>query len=131
MSKVAVSTDNAPRAVGPYSQAIKSFGFVFVSGQIGLDPQSGKMVEGGVAEQAEQVLDNLQAILREADSDLDQVVKTTIFLADMNDFQRVNEIYGERFSSVPPARATVAVAALPLGALVEIEAMALVKAAWG
>ncbi len=130
MSKVAVSTKIAPAAVGPYSQAIKTYGFVFVSGQIGLEPESGKMVEGGVAAQAEQALDNLEAILLAAESDLDQVVKTTIFLTDMNDFQTVNEVYAKRFTDVPPARATVAVAALPLGAAVEIEAMAMAKAKW-
>jgi 2-iminobutanoate/2-iminopropanoate deaminase len=127
MSKVAVFTENAPAAVGPYSQAIKAAGLVFVSGQIGLDPVSGKMVEGGVAAQAEQVLDNLEAILKEAGSGLDQVVKATVFLTDMDDFQTVNGVYAKRFKSVPPARAAVAVAALPLGALVEIEAVAMVK----
>jgi 2-iminobutanoate/2-iminopropanoate deaminase len=131
MSKTAVVTKHAPAAIGPYSQAIKAFGFVFVSGQIGLDPGSGEMVEGGVAAQAEQVFHNLEAILKEAGSALDQIVKTTVFLTDMNDFQTVNGVYAERIDSVPPARATVAVAALPLGALVEIEVMAMVKAGWG
>jgi 2-iminobutanoate/2-iminopropanoate deaminase len=130
MSKVAISTKSAPAAVGPYSQAIKTYGFVFVSGQIGLEPASGKMVEGDVAEQTEQALDNLEAVLKEAESDLDQVVKTTVFLTDMNDFQTVNEAYAKRFTDVPPARAAVGVAALPLGALVEIEAIAMVKAQW-
>jgi 2-iminobutanoate/2-iminopropanoate deaminase len=127
MTKVAVSTKNAPAAVGPYSQAIKTGELVFVSGQLGLNPVSGKMVEGGVAAQAGQVLDNLEAILKAAGSDLDQVVKATVFLADMDDFQTVNGVYAERFVSLPPARAAIAVTALPLGALVEIEAVAMIK----
>jgi 2-iminobutanoate/2-iminopropanoate deaminase len=127
MSKVAVSTTHAPAALGPYSQGIKVGDLVFVSGQLGLEPASGKMVAGGVAEQAAQVLNNLEAILKEAGSDLDQVVKTTVFLTDMNDFQTVNGVYAKRFTSVPPARAAIAVASLPLGALVEIEAVAMVK----
>jgi 2-iminobutanoate/2-iminopropanoate deaminase len=120
----AIMTRQAPAPVGPYSQAIRVDGFIFVSGQIGLDPATGQLVEGGVAEQTRRVLDNLAAILAGADRTLADVVRTTIFLADINDFAAVNSIYGERFGTPPPARSTVAVAALPLGARVEIDAIA-------
>jgi 2-iminobutanoate/2-iminopropanoate deaminase len=120
----AIMTRQAPAPVGPYSQAIRVDGFIFVSGQIGLDPATGKLVEGGVKEQTRRVLDNLAAILAGADRTLADVVRTTIFLADINDFAAVNGIYGERFGTPPPARSTVAVAALPLGARVEIDAIA-------
>jgi 2-iminobutanoate/2-iminopropanoate deaminase len=120
----AILTDRAPAPVGPYSQAIRIDGFIFCSGQVGLDPKAGKIVEGGVAEQTRRVLDNLAAVLAEAGLGLDAIVKTTIFLVDIADFAAVNAVYGERMGTPPPARSTVAVAALPLGARVEIEAIA-------
>ncbi len=119
-----ILTPRAPAPVGPYSQAIKVDGFVFCSGQVGLDPATGSIVSGGVAEQTRQVLDNLSAVLAAAGLTLADVVKTTIFVVDIKDFATVNAVYGERMSTPPPARSTVAVAALPLGALVEIEAIA-------
>jgi 2-iminobutanoate/2-iminopropanoate deaminase len=125
MGKTIISTSEAPRAIGPYSQAVKAGGFVFVSGCLGLDPATGKMVDGGVAAQAARALDNLAAILEAAGARPSSVVKTTIFLASMADFAEVNRVYGERFPEAPPARSTVEVAGLPLGALVEIEAVAL------
>ena len=120
-----IQTDNAPAAIGPYSQAIKAGGFVFVSGQIPIDPQTGEFVPGGIAEQTRQVLKNLAAVLEAAGSSLDRVVKTTVFLADMKEFSGMNEVYATFFSSPPPARATVAAAGLPRDARVEIEAVAL------
>ena len=120
-----IQTDNAPAAIGPYSQAIKAGGFVFASGQIPIDPQTGQFVSGGIAEQTEQVLKNLSAVLEAAGSSLDLVVKTTVFLADMKEFSGMNEVYATFFSSPPPARATVAAAGLPRDARVEIEAVAL------
>ncbi len=125
MPKEVIHTDHAPAAVGPYSQAIVANGFVFTAGQIPLIPSEGKMLEGDVQDQTRQVLENLSAVLEEANSSLDNVIKTTIFLDSMDDFAKVNEVYGEFFSSNPPARSTVEVARLPLGALVEIEAVAL------
>jgi 2-iminobutanoate/2-iminopropanoate deaminase len=122
-----IHTDNAPAAIGPYSQAIKAGGFVFVSGQIPTDPQTGQFVPGGIAEQTEQVLKNLKAVLEAAGSSLDQIVKTTVFLADMKEFSGMNEVYARFFSGPPPARATVAVASLPRDARVEIEAVALIS----
>jgi 2-iminobutanoate/2-iminopropanoate deaminase len=124
--KTVVHTDQAPRAVGPYSQAIVAGGFVFTSGQIPLSPSTGKLVEGAIDEQTHQVMRNLQAVLSAAGSDLSRVVKTTVFLAEINDFKVVNGIYAGYFADgVPPARSTVQVAALPLGARVEIEVVAL------
>ncbi len=122
--KVRVQTENAPAAFGPYSQAIKANGFVFVSGQIPIDPRTGQFVEGGIREQTEQVLKNLSAILEASGSSLNQVVKTTVFLADMQDFASMNEVYSGFFGETPPARATVAAAGLPRNARVEIEAVA-------
>ena len=122
-----IQTENAPAAIGPYSQAIKAGGFVFVSGQVSIDPQTGQFVAGGIAEQTEQVLKNLQAVLEAAGSSLDQVVKTTVFLADMKEFSSMNEVYATFFSGALPARATVAAAGLPRDARVEIEAVALVS----
>ncbi|HKP81575.1 MAG TPA: RidA family protein [Pyrinomonadaceae bacterium] len=122
-----IQTENAPAAIGPYSQAIKAGGFVFVSGQVGFDPQTGQFVAGGIAEQTEQVLKNLSAVLEAAGSSLDQVVKTTVFLADMKEFAEMNEVYARYFSEPPPARATVAAAGLPRDARVEIEVVALVS----
>jgi 2-iminobutanoate/2-iminopropanoate deaminase len=125
--KQQVQTDNAPAAIGPYSQAIKAGGFVFVSGQIPIDPKTGQFVSGGIAEQTEQVLKNVSAVLEAAGSSLDRVVKTTVFLADMKEFSGMNEVYAKYFSGPPPARATVAAAGLPRDARVEIEAVALVS----
>ena len=123
MQREIIHTDHAPAAVGPYSQAVKTGMLVFTAGQIGLDPQSGKLASGLEA-QTRQVLANLEAVLTAAGSDMAHIIKTTIFLTDMADFGTVNAIYGGAFAAEPPARSTVAVAALPLGALVEIEAIA-------
>src|ERR1051325_8764512 len=120
-----IQTDSAPAAIGPYSQAIKAGGFVFVSGQIPIDPRTGQFVPGGIAEQTRQVLNNLSAVLEAAGSSLDRIVKTTVFLADMKEFAGMNEVYGTLFSGPPPARATVAAAGLPRDARVEIEVVAL------
>ena len=122
-----IQTENAPAAIGPYSQAIKANGFVFASGQIPTDPQTGEFVAGGIAEQTARVLKNLQAVLEAAGSSLSQVVKTTVFLADMKEFAGMNEVYATFFPEPPPARATVAAAGLPRDARVEIEAVALVS----
>ncbi|HEX8708645.1 MAG TPA: RidA family protein [Pyrinomonadaceae bacterium] len=122
-----VKTSSAPAAIGPYSQAISAGGFVFVSGQIPLDPATGEFVAGGVAEQTEQVLRNLSAVLEAAGTGLAGVVKTTVFLADLNDFATMNEIYGRFFGENPPARATVEAARLPRDARVEIEAVAVLE----
>jgi len=125
MSKQAISSDQAPRAVGPYSQAIAAGGFVFTAGQVAIDPATGKLVEGDVQVQAQQVLNNLAAVLAAAGASFADVVKTTVFLQDMQDFPALNAAYAKVFNGlVPPARSTVAVAALPLGARVEIEMVA-------
>jgi 2-iminobutanoate/2-iminopropanoate deaminase len=123
MDKKVIATKNAPAAVGPYSQAIRAGGLLFVSGQLGLDPSTGKLVEG-VEAQAARALDNMGAILAEAGMGFANVVKATVLLASMDDFAKVNAIYGRRFPESPPARAAYAVARLPLGGLVEIEAIA-------
>jgi len=123
----AILTERAPAPVGPYSQAIRSDGFVFCSGQVGLDPKTGKIVAGGVAEQARQVLDNLDAVLASAGLTLADVVKTTIFLAEMSDFNAVNEVYATYFTANKPARSTVAVKTLPRHCSVEIEVIALLR----
>jgi len=123
--KQEVKTDKAPKAIGPYSQGVVAGGFVFCSGQIALDPASGELNTGPIEDQARLVLKNLGAVLAAAGSSYDQVVKTTIFLLDMNDFNKVNQVYAEFFKSPFPARATVQVARLPRGARVEIEAVAL------
>jgi 2-iminobutanoate/2-iminopropanoate deaminase len=120
-----IQTDNAPRAIGPYSQAIKANGFVFASGQIPLDPQTMTVIEGGVREQTERVMDNLKAVLEAAGTSFDRVVKTTVFLADLGDFTDMNEVYGRFFGDAPPARSTVEVARLPRDVRVEIDAIAL------
>ena len=120
-----ISTAGAPGAIGPYSQAVKAGGYVFVSGQIPLDPATGALVSGGAGSQAERVLLSLRAVLEAAGTGLESVVKTTIFLTDLADFAAVNEVYARFFPAEPPARATVQVAALPRGAAVEIEAVAL------
>jgi 2-iminobutanoate/2-iminopropanoate deaminase len=119
-----IETAGAPKAIGPYSQAIRANGMVFASGQIPIDPQTGEFVAGGVAEQTEQVLRNLSAVLEASGANFEQVVKTTVFLADMNDFAAMNEVYGRYFKSEPPARATVEAARLPRDARVEIECIA-------
>lgn len=119
-----IATDKAPAAIGPYSQAVKSGGLLFCSGQIPLDPVTGEIVSGGIRPETEQVMKNLGAVLTAAGTGFDHVVKTTIYLVDMADFPVVNEIYGSYFSGPKPARATVAVAALPKGVRVEIDAVA-------
>lgn len=123
-----IRTEDAPQAIGPYSQAVVSGGLVFASGQIPTDPATGQFVEGGVAEQTRQVLRNLSKVLEAAGSGLDRVVKTTVFLADMNDFAAMNEVYARFFPENPPARSTVEAARLPRDARVEIDAIALTGA---
>lgn len=122
-----VYSESAPAPIGPYNQAIKTGGFVFCSGQVAIDPSTGKLIDGNAVAQARQAMKNLGAVLAEGGASFDDVVKTTIFLIDMSDFAAVNAAYGEHFGGTPPARSTVAVAALPLGARVEIEAIALVR----
>ena len=119
-----IATDRAPQAIGPYSQAVRAGNLVFASGQIPIDPATGEFVAGGIAEQTEQVLRNLSAVFEAAGLGLGQVVKTTVFLADMDDFATMNEVYGRFFAQQPPARATVQAARLPRDARVEIEAIA-------
>jgi len=121
-----IATEQAPRAIGPYSQAIRAGNLLFCSGQIPIDPSTGEFVSGGVAEQTEQVMRNLSALLSAGQSSLKQVVKTTVFLADMDDFTAMNEVYGRFFGENPPARATVQAARLPRDARVEIEAIAII-----
>jgi 2-iminobutanoate/2-iminopropanoate deaminase len=122
-----VSTAGAPKAIGPYSQGVIANGFLFTAGQVALDPDKGELVPGGITEQTTRALENLRAILKQAGSDFSQVVKTTVFLVDMADFTSMNEIYGRAFGQHRPARSTVAVAALPRGARVEIEVIAAVS----
>lgn len=121
-----ISTPDAPAAIGPYSQAVKTDGFVFTSGQIALDPQSGSLNGADIKEQTEQVMKNLSAVLKQAGTDFDSVIKTTCFLSDISDFAAFNEIYGKYITSAP-ARSCVAVKDLPKGALVEVEVIAAVK----
>jgi 2-iminobutanoate/2-iminopropanoate deaminase len=123
--KKVIITDKAPRAIGPYSVGIQTDCFVFTSGQIGLNPITGDIVCGGIEAETRQVIINLKNVLEAVDSGLDSIVKTTVFLKDMNDFIRMNTVYGEFFSKNPPARTTVAVKDLPKGALIEIDAIAL------
>jgi 2-iminobutanoate/2-iminopropanoate deaminase len=125
MEKEIVCTDRAPAAIGPYSQAIKAGGFVFVSGQIPIDPVTGKVVEGDIKVQTRQVLNNLREVLAAAGTSLERVVKATVFITDMNDFPGLNEVYAEFFARSAPARSCVAVSRLPKDVLVEIEAIAL------
>lgn len=120
-----VATPDAPAAIGPYSQAVKTNGFVFTAGQIPLDPATMNVVEGGIIEQAERVMQNLEAILAAAGASFSSVIKTTCFLADLADFPAFNQVYATRFAERPPARSTVQVAKLPLGVLVEVECVAL------
>jgi 2-iminobutanoate/2-iminopropanoate deaminase len=122
--KKAIATSNAPAAIGPYSQAIEANGMVFVSGQIPVDPATGQFAEGGIKELTRQSLTNLQNILAEAGLTLDNVVKTTVFLADINDFAEMNEVYAGFFTGTPPARSAIAVKDMPKGARVEIECIA-------
>jgi 2-iminobutanoate/2-iminopropanoate deaminase len=124
--KQIIQTEQAPQAIGPYSQAIRANGLIFASGQIPIDPETGQFVSGGIAEQTEQAIKNLSRVLEAAGSDLNRVVKTTVFLADMEEFAAMNEVYGRFFNEKPPARATVEAARLPRDARVEIEAIALV-----
>lgn len=124
--KRVVESADAPKAIGPYSQGVIANGFVYTAGQIGSDPKTGTLVEGGIAEQTEQALKNISAVLKAAGSSTDDVVKTTVFLADMNDFAKMNEIYAKYFKQPFPARSTVQVARLPRDAKVEIEAVAVV-----
>ena len=126
LDKEVVQTESGPKAIGPYSVGIIANHFVFTAGQIGLDPSTGNLVEGGVQDETRQALINLRAILEEAGSGLDLVVKTTVFLRDINDFAAMNEVYAEFFPIQPPARSAVQVAALPRNAAVEIEAVAVV-----
>jgi len=125
MSREIISTDAAPRAIGPYSQAMRAGGFLFLSGQIALDPRTEQLVGGDIKQQTRRVLENVKALLQAAGSSLNRVVKCTVFLADMNDFGAMNEEYGSFFQEEPPARTTVAASRLPRGALVEIDVIAL------
>ena len=127
MQRTQISTPNAPEAIGPYSQAIRCGQFVYTSGQIALDPSSGELIGADVQTQTHRVLQNLQAVLNTAGSSLAHVVKTTVFLAHMSDFQAMNAVYASYFTGVTPARSTVAVAELPRKALVEIECIALIE----
>ncbi len=128
-TKTAVSTPNAPAAIGPYTQAVRVGNMLYTSGQVALDPATGNLVSGGIAEQTTQVLKNLAAVLAEAGSDFSQVIKTTVFLKEMKDFAAMNELYGKSFAAegvVAPARSTVQVAGLPKDALVEIDCIAVI-----
>ncbi|MEQ1644666.1 MAG: RidA family protein [Pyrinomonadaceae bacterium] len=125
--KRAVESPDAPKAIGPYSQSIIANGFIFTAGQVGADPKTGTLVEGGIEAQTEQVLKNIEAVLKASGSSLDDVVKTTVFLADLNDFAKMNEVYAKRFKTPFPARSTVQVARLPRDAKIEIEAVAVIR----
>ena len=125
MKKKVIQTEKAPKAIGPYSQAIRTDAFIFTAGQIGLDPTTGELISGAVEEQTRQALSNLRNVIEAAGSNMDNVVKTTVFLKDMADFPKMNAIYAEFFGENPPARSTIAVAALPKGGLVEVEAVVL------
>ncbi|MFL9481629.1 RidA family protein [Chitinophagaceae bacterium LWZ2-11] len=124
MSKTVINTANAPAPIGPYSQAIKANGFVFISGQVPMDPATGTVITGSIKEETAQVMKNIEAILKEAGISFDHIVKTTIFLSDMSLFADVNEVYGKSFHAAPPARETVAVKGLPRGVNVEISVTA-------
>jgi len=127
MDRHVIATESAPAAVGPYSQAIRCCSLVYTAGQLGMDPQSGMLAEGGIQAQTRQALTNLQAVLESAGTSMANVVKTTVFLQNIGDFQAMNAVYAEFFPADPPARSAVQVAALPLGGLVEIEAVAIVQ----
>ncbi len=129
--KESVFTSKAPKAIGPYSQAIRIDTLVFASGQAGLDPQTGELVAGGIEAETRQVLTNIKNVLEAADSSLDAVVKTTVFLTDMGEFPKMNSVYAQFFPKDPPARSTVGVAALPKAAHVEIEAIAVLRESHG
>ena len=124
MERETVFTDKAPEAIGPYSQAVRTGTMLFVSGQIPLEPNSGEMIDGGIKRQTERVLKSLKAIIEKAGGRMEDVVKTTVYLTDLSLFTEMNDVYAQFFSQTPPARATVQVAALPKGALVEIDAIA-------
>ena len=126
MTGEAVQTDKAPKAIGPYEQAIKANGFLYTAGQIPIDPKTGNIVAGGIAAQTRQVLENLKAVVEAGGSSLDRVIKATVFLKNMEDFAAMNEVYGQYLGSAKPARSTVAVAELPRGALIEIDFVTLV-----
>jgi len=123
MTKTIINTENAPAAIGPYSQAVVTGGLLFTSGQLPMDPATGKILEGTIEDQAHQVFKNLEAIAKEAGTDLDNAVKTTVYLADISDFAAVNQVYAQYFNAPFPARSAFQVAALPLGADVEVEAI--------
>jgi 2-iminobutanoate/2-iminopropanoate deaminase len=125
MTRESVQTENAPKAIGPYQQAIKANGFIYTAGQIPIDPKTGNLVEGDISAQTRQVLENLKAVLEAGGSALDRVVKATVFLKNMADFAAMNEVYAQYLGSAKPARSTVAVAELPRGALIEIDLVAL------
>lgn len=127
MRKIPISTDKAPAAVGPYEQAIKVGNFIFTSGQIPLDPSTNKLVEGDIAIQTKRVMENLKSVLEASGTSFKNVIKTTIFLADLKNFEQVNKIYGEYFPDGKPARSTVQVSALPKGAGIEIEMVAIAE----
>ena len=126
MQAEAVRTDAAPKAIGPYEQAVRVGGFLFTAGQIALDPKTGNLVEGGITVQTRRVLENLKAVLEASGSSMDRVVKATVYIKNMGDFGAMNEIYGEYLGKAKPARSTVAVAELPRGALVEIDLVAII-----
>lgn len=127
-TKQIVTAEQAPKAIGPYSHGVRACHFVYTSGQLGLDPASGAMVEGGIEAETRQALKNLKAVLEAGGSSLEQVLKTTVFLRDINDFAKMNAVYAEFFTQNPPARSAIQVAALPKNGAVEIEAVALVSA---
>jgi 2-iminobutanoate/2-iminopropanoate deaminase len=127
MPQKKISTDKAPSAIGPYSQGIATNGFIFTAGQIPLDPVAGKIVEGGIVEQTDRVMQNLEEVLRAAGATWNDVVKTTVYLHDLSHFPTVNEVYGKWLGDARPARSTVQVTALPRGAMVEIDAIAVVS----
>ncbi len=129
--KRAVESPGSPKPIGPYSDAIVANGFIFLAGKVGTDPKTDTLVDGGIVEQTEQVLKNIEAVLKASGSSLDDVVKTTVFLADLNDFAKMNEIYAKRFKTPFPARSTVQVARLPRDAKIEIEAVAIVRTGIG
>ncbi|MGB7948298.1 MAG: RidA family protein [Candidatus Binatia bacterium] len=125
MTRETVQTDAAPKAIGPYAQAIKANGFLYTAGQIPIDPKTGNFVEGGITDQTRQVLENLKAVLEAGGSSLDRVIKATVFLKSMADFAAMNDVYAEYLGSAKPARSTVAAAELPRGALIEIDLVAI------